>query len=214
VGGAYKFTIAQGDSFKVTVSADNIDNVQVEKTGDTLVIKRRSIEWFVPPFMHRAEATVYLPALTGIGVSGASDGTVANFHADTDLEVTVSGASHLQANNISTGKLDIKITGASTLKGDIKAQKEVKFEINGASKMDLAGAGTQGKLMVYGASKAKLGEFALQNASLDVSGASNAMINLNGRLDANVTGASHLHWSGTPVMGNIRASGASSLGNN
>jgi hypothetical protein len=211
VGGAFKVNIEQSDTFQVSVSADDLSRIRVEKTGDTLVIKRQGLEWFVP-FQHRPIATVYLPALTGVNITGASEGTIKNFHSETDLAITVSGASHLRAENISAGKLDVKVTGASTVKGDIKAQGDAKFEALGASHIELTGAGTNAELAIIGASSAELGEFPVQNASLKVSGASHVMMNLNGKLDANVSGASHLYWSGNPTMGDIRASGVSSMG--
>jgi len=56
-----------------------------------------------------------------------------------------------------------------------------------------------------------LGKFPTQNADVEISGASNGTINLNGKLNADVSGASNLYWSGTPIMGDIQTSGASNL---
>jgi hypothetical protein len=209
-GGAFKVRIERADTYQVTVSADDLSHVYVEKLGDTLMIKRQGIEWLLP-FHGPPVATVTLPVLAGVTISGASECIVKDFQSDTDLEVEVSGASHVQAHNISAGSLNVKVLGASSVSGDIKARKDVRFEISGASKIELDGAGSNAKVTVCGASKAELGEFPLQNASLDITGASNAKVNLNGKLDANVSGASHLYWSGTPMMGIIRTSGASTL---
>jgi hypothetical protein len=210
-GGAIKINIERAANFQVTVAADDIDHITVEKSGDTLFIKRQGIEWFTP-FHHRPVATIYLPVLTGLNIYGASEGNVNNFDTGADLEITASGATHVRVGNVTAGKVTLKIYGASSLTGDIKAQHEVKFEASGASKIELSGAATDARLSVYGASKAELGNYPLQNASLEISGASNAIVNLNGKLDANVSGASHLYWSGTPLMGNISTSGASTIG--
>lgn len=209
VGGAFEVEIEQSDTFQVSVTADEFSHIRVEKTGDTLVIKRQGIEAWAP-FHRQPKARVSLPALTGVIISGASHSTVRNFHSDNDLTVNVSGASHVQANNMSAGKIDIKAIGASTISGDIKAQ-DAKLEATGASKIELTGTGANAEITVIGASRAELNEFPVKDAVVKVTGASHAFININGRLDANVTGASNLYWSGSPTMGDIQTTGASNL---
>jgi hypothetical protein len=210
VGGAFEVEIEQSDTYKVSVTAGDFPHIRIEKSGDTLVIKRQGFDWLAP-FNGRPNAKVTLPLLTGLDISGASHGTLKNFQSDKELSVTLSGASHVKAYGVSAGNVDIKVSGASTLSGDIKARQDVKFEVSGASKIDLAGAGNNAEMLVSGASKAELNAFAVQNAQLRVSGASHALVNLNGKLDANVSGASTLLWSGSPVMRNIQISGAATL---
>ena len=213
VGGAFEVEIMQSDSFKVSITADDFPHIRVEEIGDMLVIGRQGIEWFAP-FHSRPRATVTLPVLTELNISGASQGKFENFQSDVDLAVTLSGASHVKARNISASKIEVKLTGASSLTGDIKAAKDAKIEVTGASKTELAGTAANAVMKVNGASKAELSEFPIQNANLEISGASKAFVNLNGKLDANVSGASSLLWSGSPIMGDIQSSGASSLRRN
>jgi hypothetical protein len=210
VGGAFEVEIEKSDTFKVSVTAGDFLHIRVEKSGDTLVIKRQGIEWFAP-FNGRPSAKVAMPVLTGLNISGASHGKFDNFQSDKELSVTLSGASHAEARGISADNVNIKLSGASTLSGDIKSRKDVKLEVTGASKLDLAGAGTNAEMVVNGASKVELNGFPVQNAQLKISGASHALINLNGKLDANVSGASTLLWSGSPIMGDIQTSGAATL---
>jgi hypothetical protein len=210
VGGAFEVEITRSDSFKVSITADDFPHVRVEKRDDTLVIRRQGIEWFAP-FHGRPKATVTLPALIELEVSGASRGKFENFQSDDNLTVDLSGASHVEALNISAGTIEVKATGASSLTGGIKAAKDAKFEATGASRIELTGTGANIVMKVSGASRAELGEFPVQNASLEISGASKAIINLNGKLDADVSGASKLLWSGSPIMGDIQTSGASTL---
>jgi hypothetical protein len=213
VGGAFEVEVVQSDSFDVTVTADDFAHIRVEKSGDTLYVKHQGIEWFVP-FHHQPKARIALPVLTGLNVSGASQGKVQGFQSDTDLSVTLSGASHVTAQNITTGKVDIKVSGASTLSGGIQAKDDANLEATGASKITLTGNGANTVMVVNGASRVELSDFPVQSANLKLSGASHAFINTNGRLDANVSGASSLLWSGSPVMGDIQTSGASTLRRN
>jgi len=210
IGGAFEFEIMQADSYKVTVIADDFLHMRVEKQNNTLVIRRQGIEWFAP-FHSQPKIIVSAPALSELNISGASHGKIENFHSDKDLSITLSGASHMESRNVSAGKLELKVTGASGLSGDMKTAGDSRMETSGASGIELSGTGTNVVMKVNGASKALLGQFPLQNADLEISGASNVTINVNGKLDANVSGASNLVWSGTPIMGDIQTSGASSL---
>ena len=183
VGGAFEVEIVRSDSFKVNVVADDFAHVRVEKVGDTLVIKRQGIEWLAP-FHRQPRATVAMPALTGLNVSGASRGKFENLQSDSGLTVSVSGASHIEARSISAGTMDAKVTGASSLTGNITTSKNASLEVSGASKIELTGKGTEVIMKISGASRAELSGFPVQNADLEVSGASSAYINLNGRLDS------------------------------
>ena len=97
---------------------------------------------------------------------------------------------------MSSGSLAAEISGAASLTGDIKASGDAKLEVAGASKLDLEGATRDITLKASGASKADLSKFPTQNADVEISGASSGTINLNGKLNANVSGASNLYWFG------------------
>ncbi len=73
--------------------------------------------------------------------------------------------------------------------------------------------GSAGDLVVdaSGASLAKLADFTVDNASVNLSGASNGTVNLGGRLDADLSGASSLGYIGEPTMGDIVLTDASNL---
>ena len=62
-----------------------------------------------------------------------------------------------------------------------------------------------------GASRVELADFPLNNADINLSGASTGTVNLKGRLDAELSGASKLRYIGEPTMGNINTSGGSTI---
>jgi hypothetical protein len=208
--GPFELEIVRSDKTEVSITADDFPHIRVEKIGDSLVIKRQGIEWFAP-FHHRPKAIVKLPSLAVLNIAGASNVKIENIHSENHLSAILSGASQVEANNITAGSVEIKVTGASSFTGDIKAVKESAFEASGASRIELEGAGGNTTMKLSGASKAELSRFPLQNADIEISGASNAYINLNGRLNARVSGASNLLWSGRPIMGDIQITGASKL---
>jgi hypothetical protein len=75
----------------------------------------------------------------------------------------------------------------------------------------LEGRGQDLLLDVSGASHANLEEFTVQDAALDVSGASEVIVNVNGDLNVSASGASDVTYVGSPRLGDIETSGASSI---
>jgi hypothetical protein len=189
IGSAFEFEIKQSSSYSINVTADDnvMDYVQVSKDGQTLTIRlRRFIS--IGPVTLRASVT--LPQLHGLTASGASRGTVSNFSSNEDLDITVSGASRVT--------------------GDVTAGN-VEFGISGASTIQLEGSASDIDANVSGASHFNLEAFTVNNADVNFSGASSGTVNLNGRLDANLSGASRLWYIGEPTMGDINTSGASTI---
>jgi hypothetical protein len=189
ISSAFEFQIRQSSSYSINVTADDnvMDYVQISQDGQTLKIRVGGI----PSFRRvTLKASVTMPRLGGLTVSGASRGTVSNFNSAEAVSIAVSGAS--------------RVTGDVTA-GDIG------FDVSGASTIELEGSADDMVTIVSGASHFSLDDFTVTNANVNISGASTGTINLSGRLDANVSGASTLLYIGDPVMGTINVSGASTL---
>ncbi len=189
ISSAFEFQIRQSSSYSINVTADDnvIDHVQISQDGQTLKIRVGG----VPSFRRvTLKASVTMPQLDGLTVSGASSGTVSDFS--------------------STEAVSIAVSGASRVTGDITAG-DIGFDVSGASTIELEGSADNMVAVVSGASRSSLDDFTVNNANVNISGASTGTINLDGRLDANVSGASTLLYVGDPVMGTINVSGASTL---
>jgi hypothetical protein len=189
INSAFEFEIKQSGSYSINVTADDnvIDYVQVSKDGQTLKIGLGRVLLHGPVTLR---ASVTMPELSGLTVSGASRGTVSDFS--------------------STGGLDMTVSGASRVTGDITADN-VGFDISGASTIQLEGSANDLNANVSGASHFNLDDFMVNDAQVNFSGASTGTVNLNGRLDANLSGASRLWYIGEPTMGDINTSGASTI---
>jgi hypothetical protein len=189
ISSAFEFEIKQSSSYSINVTADDnvLDYVRVSQEGQTLKIGLGRVIWLGPVTLR---ASVTLPQLSGLTVSGASRGTVSDFSSTEDLDITVSGASRVT--------------------GDITAGN-VEFDISGASTIQLEGSANNMVADVSGASSFNLDDFIVNNADVDFSGASSGTVNLNGRLDADLSGASRLWYIGEPTMGTIDTSGASTI---
>lgn len=189
ISSAFKFEIQQSSSYNISVTADDnvMEYVQVSQVGQTLKIKLGTVTWFGPKTLR---ASVTMPELRGLTVSGASRGDIYDFSSTEDLDITVSGASRVNG-DITAGNVEFRISGASTI------------QLDGSANDMVAG--------VSGASRFNLDDFTVNNADVDFSGASSGTVNLSGRLDADLSGASKLWYIGEPIMGTISTSGASTL---
>lgn len=85
------------------------------------------------------------------------------------------------------------------------------LELSGASRVVIEGAANDLIFRGSGASDADLSNFRVQNANVDISGASEATINVDGRLDADVSGVSTLLYIGEPTLGNIDVSSLATI---
>jgi len=189
ISSAFEFEIEQSSSYNISVTADDnvMEYVRVSQDGQTLKIGLGTVTWLGPVTLR---ASVTMPQLSDLTVSGASRGTVSDFSSTEDLDITVSGASRVTG-DITAGNVDFGISGASTIQLDGSANDMVAS--------------------VSGASRLNLDDFTVNNADVDFSGASSGTVNLNGRLDADLSGASRLWYIGEPIMGTIDTSGASTV---
>lgn len=189
---AFEVEITQGDTFRVLVRVDDnlVEHLDVVKKGETLKIgmKPGPIYNFGKTTL---EAEITMPELTGLDAAGASHVTITGFKSAKGLNVDVSGA--------------------STLDGEIVAG-DARFDVSGASRVTLSGSGQLVVIDASGASEVDLSAFPVTDASIEASGASKVTVNASGRLDADASGASHVYYVGSPTLGEIDTSGASSVG--
>ena len=87
------------------------------------------------------------------------------------------------------------------------------FEIDasGGSQVQMQGQANDLTLNASGGSQLHLSNFTVRNANADLSGGSQAEIDPSGRIDGNLSGGSHLFYSGNPTLGNINVSGGANI---
>jgi len=212
VGGAFEVEVVQSDSFSVSITADDglFKHLKVSKEGEALKVGR-SIRSYVRPRFTLPKARVTMPELYGLKLSGASKAKVTGFSSPHDFSLGLSGASSLDIADVSAGDIDFNIVGASRVTGDITASGNAEFNLSGASRVELVGSAKDVVIEASDASHVELGGFPVKNAKLKFKGACRGTVNMDGKLDANLSGASRLGWIGNPVMGDIKTFGASTL---
>ena len=191
IGHAFDATITQDDEFSVVIRIDDNfeDDLHVTMQGDTLSIGLDPDRTYTIRDA-TLEVDIAMPVLEGLDLSGASRGTISGFESERIFDGDVSGA--------------------SSLRGDLLAG-DIGLDVSGASTVVLDGIGRDLVLDASGASSVDLEDFAIADADIELSGASNATVNVSGTLDAEASGASRLEYVGNPELGRINTSGASTV---
>ena len=209
VGSAFEVNVTRADSYSISITAD--DNlfayIEVEKSGDTLKIGMKGLRAYRNTTQN---ATVSLPDLRGLNLSGAVRGRVSGFSFSRPLSLGASGASNLTLDDLKAGNTEFEISGASKVSGSI-TMADGKLDLSGASQVELKGSAANISIEASGASGVKLDGLSVANANANLSGASNATVNASGRLDVDLSGASKFYYLGNPTLGDINTSGASSI---
>jgi len=154
-------------------------------------------------------ARIAMPTLNKLRLSGATRSIVRGFSSQEGFDVNLSGASRLDI-DMETGEAKFEVSGASRVSGSMKVG-DAEFTLSGASRAELIGSASNVVLSAWGASRLDLANFALNDMSVELKGASRAMINVNGKLDLDMSGASRLNYIGNPTLRDVNVSGASRL---
>lgn len=189
VSSAFEVEISQSSFYSISVTADDnvIEYVQVSKTGNTLRVGLQMGSYQSTTL----QVEIEMPEIDSLGLSGATLGLIKDFSSSEPFVAELSGASSLEMADMNVGDFEVELSGASTLTAE--------------------GSGNDLVSIVSGASNLDLTNFPVTNSNLSVSGASQATINLDGTLDAIVSGASTIYYIGEPTMGNIDIFDASTI---
>lgn len=186
---AFQGTITQGDSYSIVVRIDDNleDSLRVEQQGGRVSIGLGQLTTGVNATL---EYEITMPSLTALRVSGAGQARLTGFNSGDAFSADASGASRIEG-DVTSGDLTAGASGASTI--------------------TLTGSGGNVRADASGASTIDLAAFTTADANVSASGASNVTVNTSGRLDADASGASSVHYLGQPTLGNIDESGASNV---
>jgi hypothetical protein len=225
IGDAFEYEVEQSDAYSISITANNrlFDDISVEKEGQTLVIDMTvpGIPWSLVNIGPSSKVVITMPRLEELDASGATGGTVTGFDSDGEMDITVSGASELELEDIAAADINLyvsgssdvdlditaedvyfNISGASGVEGDIEA-KNLEIVLTGSSDIRLDGTATDMTVHTSGASGVKLAGLETVNADIVFSGASDGTVNVSGRLDVDLSGASSLDCIGNPELGEI-----------
>jgi hypothetical protein len=187
MGSAFHIDVEQSNTFSIHVEGDrrNIDDLEVYKSGSTLVIKYEDNA----NRKHDTYITIRMPRLDAVNFSGGSVSTIKGFESDDDLDFILSGAS--------VSQLDA-------------GYRQLNLDISGASSLRLYGLGDELEAKVSGASTLSAFDYPVRESILDASGASHAKVTVSDDLDVIATGASSILYRGNPSI-TTNVSGSSTV---
>jgi putative autotransporter adhesin-like protein len=189
VGSAFHVDVTTGSTETVTLHVDEnvLDLVDVHVSGEVLHIGLKPNS-NVNDAALRADVTAR--ELTGVDANGAAQVTLNGPLGSSSVDLSASGAGHLTG-SLQTDHARLELSGAShaTLSGSAGA---LDVEASGAS--DLEGEGLQ-----------------VEDLTVELSGASSATLAVSGTISADLSGASSLHYTGSPSFRRREVSGGSSI---
>jgi hypothetical protein len=183
-------TVVQGSPHRVeiTINQNLQDHLRVRAAGDRLEIGMDDGFDYQGLVM---QVRVTMPVLTGLALGGACSARLEGFE------------------RAPAARLDLGLSGASRLSGQVVADRLV-LDLSGASESELAGSARELALTASGASRATLDRLAATVATVELSGASHAVVAVDSEVRGEASGASHLVVRGTARM-DVETSGASSV---
>jgi len=108
---------------------------------------------------------------------------------------------------------ELQLSGGShgTVKGFHSSHSFVLDLFQGSHIERAEGSANDLHIRAWGGSHLDMSNFQVHNADVELSGGSHITISLDGRLDAKLSGSSHLYYIGEPTLGNIQKSGGSKI---
>ncbi len=174
-GGALSVVVEISDMQSVTIETDEnlLDKVQTEVKGDILYIKSYKLK-----NPSKLQAYIKLPNFEKLSASGATDIKCPSPIENNEFHLDASGASSVLFNDVKFDYLESSITGAADVK--------------------MTGSATTHNLKVTGAGNFKGKGLVTQKTIYDLSGASDASLNVTGEVVGEKKGAASVSYIGNP----------------
>jgi hypothetical protein len=98
ISSAFKVEIAQASTYSISIAVDvdKMEDIEVSKVGNQLVIGVKSRS--TPIHFHTLEAKITLPDIIGLTQSGATICNLHGFSFSHEISIDISGASRLDSN--------------------------------------------------------------------------------------------------------------------
>ena len=209
VDSGFRVKIDQSGAFAVSVTVDDNlvkEHLKVELDGDTLHIGLAPL-WRYHDVT--TTASVSLPRIIALEVSGASRVTVTEFTSGDPLDLQASGASAVAFTSDRMGTVTLDVSGASRTEGQIAAER-VQGEVSGGGTVAFTGSAGALDLDVSGGGHLDLPQLPVQDADLRLSGGARGEVTVTGKLKVEASGGSRLVYAGGPQV-NADVSGGSTV---
>ena len=214
IGGGHKVNVILGEEISVVAFGSEralgrlgFRVVEGQLRSDSNYLNEGRICIFC--FRRPASIEITVPELSAVKLSGAVNATVAPVSTD-EFEIALSGAAELDI-DLAVEQVTIDMSGASHLTLAIIDAQELDLETSGASRATLSGSAEKLTAIASGASHVVAGGLQILQADVRASGASSLDLNVAEEISAELSGASHLDYTGDAVIIKQDISSASHL---
>ena len=195
IGHDFEVQITKGNVCSISAlgRGEDLEKLDVKVDGNTLKFDLdASWSWFVFSNNHKKiKLLITMPRIKSAEFSGASHVKLVGFSDEEQMNLTVSGASHVNGESLQADKLVLELSGASHLQLSGRVAK-LDAEISGASHLNAE-------------------EMIIRDADMEASGASHAKIRIQKSLQVEASGASKIEYEGNPQNLTKDVSGASTV---
>ncbi|WP_375417816.1 PspC domain-containing protein [uncultured Hymenobacter sp.] len=179
--GDFRVLVRQGSGFKAEAAGrpEDMNEMRLRIENGKLVIRRRNADSFLPSMNfnnHPVLITIEVPELRALDLAGACQADVSGFDSD-NLRLEASGAC--------ITRLDARITNLS-------------LDLSGACAVELRGQADQLRIEGSGGTLIEALALSTRRTSLDLSGISQARVQVSEELNADLSGTSRVRYRGQP----------------
>jgi len=225
----FRAEIIQADKFKVEITCNSNlkEYLDVKTQNNTLKVKLKSGHSYNNT---KLRAKIHMPVLSEVKTSGVSRAKFKNFKCENltldcsgasgvdgsvkvknELTIDNSGVATIEIDGV-THKAEIESSGASKLYGKLKIKDKLVIDASGTSMLDLEGSAHDAKFDFSGASNLSGKNMTVnQNSDIECSGTSTVTITANGKINADLGGASKVNYYGKGTVEHQDVSGVSSI---
>jgi hypothetical protein len=193
IAGSFDVFIKQGATESVVVDApsDVIGYVLTEVTNGTLKIYNKNNTGWKNLFSNK-KIVVYITIKTVDGISLTGSGDVSF------------------KEGITANALKLQLTGSGDVSGKVTA-KSLETNITGSGDVEVWGRADNSKVSITGSGDYEGTDLATTNASASIGGSGDITLNVNGSLEARVSGSGDIHYRGNPKNVSKTKSGSGSI---
>lgn len=211
IGSGVQATYKIGEpSVSMTADSNLFEEFEV-KVEDGVLVVRNDHFWSSLHPTRPVELAISAPTLVSAEMSGSSLLAADRVEAGVAFFCEASGASEVRIGTVVAGTLDLSASGASTLVLPVvSADDLLVLSLSGASSATVEGSAGMVDLTASGGSHVEAAKLLAQRVNVDLSGGSEATLNVNEVLSGSASGGSKIQWTG-PGRGGVDASGDSQV---
>lgn len=149
ISGASNIRLLQGESFLVTVNANEevFDHLNYRVEDGVLILGTIDN---VTIMAEKYEVTVALPVLKSFVVNGAADADMKGYTASENLSIVINGAGDMDFSSLTLPEVSIVVNGAGDINLDNVHLDVLKIEVNGAGDAKVSGKAGRAVFSVSG----------------------------------------------------------------